>query len=76
MNQEKAYIDIFQNQDTKLYVELQEKRQYFLKRQNMKIKWKEKSQNINSDSFCDDFSYAHRNRYLLFYPNFLSTSIM
>ena len=72
MNQEKAYIDIFQNQDTKLYVELQEKRQYFLKRQNMKIKWKEKSQNINSD----DFSYAHRNRYLLFYPNFLSTSIM
>ena len=51
MNQEKAYIDIFQNQDTKLYVELQEKRQYFLKRQNMKIKWKEKSQNINSDLF-------------------------
>ena len=68
MNQEKAYyIGIFQNQDTKLYVELQEKCQYFLKRQSMKIKWEEKSQNTNSDSFCDDFLYAHRHKYLLFY---------
>lgn len=39
----------------------------FFKRQSMKIKWKEKSQNMNSDSLCDDFLYAQRHTYLFSY---------